>query len=149
MLLASTCDSSTLEYVLNTCILEQCRYWKNVVKTSVIIWGGILIDSTVVSTAGDRAFVPFVLITPNHELWIKNQYMYCNTNLGWPTAIDVSTAGTEPLCPLFWPNQRIWEVLRGIGLPQQCTYSRYVGICTLCTVYRCAIHTYYMYVPTR
>ena len=24
---------------------------------------------TVVSTAGYRAFVPFVLITPNHELW--------------------------------------------------------------------------------
>ena len=26
-------------------------------KTSVIIWGGLLIDSTVVSTAGYRAFV--------------------------------------------------------------------------------------------
>ena len=38
-------------------------------ETSV---SGLLIDSTVVSTAGYRAFVPFVLITPNHELWIKN-----------------------------------------------------------------------------
>ena len=36
-----------------------------------MIGGGLLIDSTVVSTAGYRAFVPFVLITPNHELWIK------------------------------------------------------------------------------
>ena len=42
----------------------------------------ILIDSTVVSTAGYRAFVPFVLITPNHELWLKNyqqlgSMLYC------------------------------------------------------------------------
>ena len=42
------------------------------VETSVIIWSGLPIDSTVVSTAGYyRAFVPFVLITTNHELWIK------------------------------------------------------------------------------
>ena len=38
-----------------------------------MIGGGLLIDSTVVSTAGYRAFVPFVLITPNHELWIKTR----------------------------------------------------------------------------
>ena len=51
-------------------------------ETSVIIGGGLLIDSTVVSTAGYRAFVPFVLITPNHELWIKiknikNIFQFC------------------------------------------------------------------------
>ena len=46
------------------------------VETSVIIWGGLLIDSTVVSTAGYRAFVPFVLITPNHELWINNRIVW-------------------------------------------------------------------------
>ena len=41
-----------------------------------MIGGGLLIDSTVVSTAGYRAFVPFVLITPNHELWIKKYIIF-------------------------------------------------------------------------
>ena len=58
-------------------------------KTSGIIWGGLLIDSTVVSTAQHRAFVPFVLITPNHELWVKIYFIiwvlrvhaYCTRDL--------------------------------------------------------------------
>ena len=51
----------------------------------MIIWGGLLIDSTVVSTAGYRAFVPFVLITPNHELWIKINNIAIIIIMAYPT----------------------------------------------------------------